>query len=354
MFLFDMVFSIVSLSNPHVNRVLQDKVLATVTHQLEQALGTSDFNQKRPGLSLLVKKKVLAIPVADLDPSNKALISRIIHEILCYVYWDTHCVFNDLPDVIGTLNAEELFRVFYLKALKQTNGWTCGYWALFNAYAVHSIILEGGELSNETISLKARKCFEEYPTIEGCIAFIKKKLTGCSKKLKQGDNTEMEHLRALARIEKKNGEPVFGLLSEVLLFTGINEDQGIYIDPAGDIVDSALGGVSLVDSSIDPLPLQELLAEHIRARFLDTYVIPNKRGVLPCICYLSTPTPHWIMIALIKVPDNFPSLLVLDSYNLVVDENKDAGKLIEFFYNAYIRPYELPKPLEKIILSQKG
>ncbi|MBA2306819.1 hypothetical protein H0W26_01640 [Candidatus Dependentiae bacterium] len=47
------------------------------------------------------------------------------------------------------------------------------------------------------------------------------------------------------------------------------------------------------------------------------------------------------MIALLKVPDCPPSVVVLDSFNLKIDQKNDASRLLSFFYEEYIRQPDL-------------
>ncbi|MBA2306818.1 hypothetical protein H0W26_01635 [Candidatus Dependentiae bacterium] len=280
MFLLNAVISVLSLTPFSSQGALQKKLVKEVAYKLEQVLQITEVNKKRDGLSILLKKSVLDIPLLDLDAQNTMLINRIIRKLLAYNYWGTQCVLNDLPDTLGTLKAEELFNIFYINAFKQTDRWTCGYWALFNAYAVYSLVLEGRELSNEAINLRAQKCFEEYPTVEGCINYLTPIATGTLNTLQPGDTTEMEHLQTLVSMTNRQGNKVFGDLADTLMFMGINHENGIYIDPTGKEGQAFFPGSS-DEQTLDPLDLQEALKGFIQAHFMENYVIPNKRGVLP-------------------------------------------------------------------------
>lgn len=338
MFFVKMVFGALSLGSGSDGYDPHTEVIQTLFSPFEQLLGADLFAQKKEELCLLAKEKVVDLASADLDITNDLLMGRIRREILASLYCKAVFVFNAIPQTIQDLQESELLRVFYAKALYQTNGWTCGYWGLFNAAALHSIIKEGGELSTETLCRKARTYFDLYPKIDGCIEYI------CSHNQLitppvHGENTATEHLQLLVEMQNPEKETVFGDLKDFLMFTGLNEDGGVYIDPAGGATCHALGNVSLENVPLDPEPLQDALKDYVRNQFKRLYIDTNERGALYFICYIKAPVDHWVLIAPVKIPDYPPLLMVLDSYNFALNDKSDTSKLVSFFYKECIKPY---------------
>lgn len=50
-----------------------------------------------------------------------------------------------------------------------------------------------------------------------------------------------------------------------------------------------------------------------------------------------TVLPHWILIAVVKL-NGRRVMIVLDSYNIVIDNQSDAAQCIEFLYRSFIDP----------------
>ena len=59
------------------------------------------------------------------------------------------------------------------------------------------------------------------------------------------------------------------------------------------------------------------------------------------VCNLQDAEEHWILIVVLKLARGKPIMLILDSYNILINERSDATIFIEYLYTTFVKPFQL-------------
>lgn len=301
--------------------------------------------QFRPLIPDFHRKLTLQIHnTARFKSIDKMLLFRLIRESVASAYLGAGAVLNPLPMSLGYLTDTELLRVFYLNSIdQQSAGWACGYRAVIAAAAVQSLVkLNTDSLSYPDFNALATGYANTHPGLTGCLAYIRPYFSSGHDAVEEGTLALEEHLAQLVQM------PAFSLPPENVHIIGdygrgmhiVESTPGIYFHPRDPILRNLYQDVDTMSRITEPCQLQSIIEQAIVQNFLQQYVRPNRSGAHYFICHTLEPSKHWIVIAAVKLRNKRPFLLVLDSDNSPIDGTGDTAKLIPFFYERFVQPFD--------------
>ncbi len=345
----DFVVTALSSESAHVKeevkRLLKEEVQRLLTKSITDCQTAHGFSREK--LSLLLQN----------NPDYlRGLARRARARILC----GAECEFNSLPEKIGSLTAEDMKCIFFLKVPEQTNGWTCGYWGVYNRIAMEWLRSEKKPFSNGEITERAKALYKDLPTH---MRVINEQLR---KDIEQRVRAEYPVKEQDSHIKKEYGK--YELCEGKMPSIDALVKLAAYLDK-----EYALGGVSNLHfvtyqrendqpgfSEEDPTLLHAygvqrmedidiqnglLMPEEIARRFSEGF---EGRRADYYLCYLYDPSVHWILLPVVQFGEYKPVMIVLDSYNYNVTSDGDAAKVIEFIYKLVVRPLRERSPLKDL------
>jgi hypothetical protein len=172
----------------------------------------------------------------------------------------------------------------------QQQGMTCGFWSVFNAKAIDSLLSRNEEISGPAVQRESRRFLDYITTVRPLWT---------------------EQVAATA-----------ARLGVAIILLGIYPEHGVL--PL--IADLAVDESAL--SSLEGRPLGgrdhiRLMAQHVdRAMeqltgpFRAALRVPGRSAALHFVCNVgSNSGGHWILVSVIRLPPNPPTMLLLDSSN---------------------------------------
>ncbi len=279
---------------------------------------------------------------ADINLTDEQF-NRIRASVIAELVFGNKCSLNVLPVKLKELNEDDLLDIFYFTSVRQTNGWTCGYWTIPNALALQSAF-EQNKVSTDFISRFALDFFRilgeketqgKYTGIAYCQKFLHEK-SGTHKEIdSEGKEVTVsnflegskEFLDAGNIVKLCSLPHVYLKNLHILAFSG-GRDEGI-------LFEQTAPGVPEEYRNYAKEYLTESCIEYIR-----NDLAQSQKALHLFICNLQVPEPHWILIAVMKLsPNSRPVMAILDSYNIDLKDTGDMIEFVKFLHTAFIANY---------------
>lgn len=277
-----------------------------------------------------------------LTQSNTKEVARVLaRKARARIVFGAECTFNPLPDRVGDLSEEEMKLLYFFNVPEQTNGWTCGYWGVYNAKAVLELYESGACITNSSITERARAL---YAQLASHIADIGKEYELENDKPKLGEMPRIDVLIKLAQYLDKQSPGKLQLAPLLHFITYLQTGELPTFSEEDPSVLQALGVNSMEEISLTPRTSEQAKGE-IAKKFCDDF---RRSGITFFMCYLYDPSVHWILLPIIRLntSKHGPVTPVLDSYNFDIFPEGDAVKVIEFVNGAILRPLREKKESE--------
>lgn len=212
---------------------------------------------------------------------------------------------NVLPNPLCTLTSKELLRVFYLRLIQQNDGWSCGYWSVFNACALNHILTNGYSLISENIQILTNE------RVRALLAQVPKQ--------------SISEAELIALIHAQD-------LKDVFIVT-VNQENGhegsltcTYKGPYNEEEDNKpYSMITFVQDQNEFAEVFNILRERLKQN--DTsrafHFICNLEGY------------HWILISIVKKVHREPFMIIADSVNFMVP-HRGNDRYISFLYKALL------------------
>ena len=265
-----------------------------------------------------------------INQSNRADVINVVKEIFTANFFGSRSKLNPLPLTLADLDQTALSRVYYFKSERQTNGYTCGYWTVANAWALLAA-LRNNTINSTFISDCAREFFrglgnEILNGIQFCQRYLSER---CGTRIVKGvevpnfapnsteflDAEHIFHISNMPRVEL----PHFHILS----FSG-GPDHGIFFEVTEPNLPAQFKGLSP----------EELLQQYVP--FIQGDINNNPTSLHFFVCNLQRDSVHWVLCAVLKFNNRPPAILIFDSYNLDIHADSEVGLFISWLCNRFL------------------
>lgn len=189
-------------------------------------------------------------------------------------------------------NINDLKNVRYVDSFRQRDSFSCGYWALFNAKTIQDCVDLDKKIIGDIILIKA-------PALKSNIT---------------GDKWLWDD-----EIDQK------ALLLGVKNYSILGKATSFY---SNDIVPFHLNFNYLEQFGLEKS--KNFYFRKLKNEFINKYVEPNKSGAL---YFIVNTGGHWVLIALVKIKNEQPEFLVLDSLSNGI--SREANRILRMLYTKF-------------------
>ena len=235
---------------------------------------------------------------------NKQQIAYMVRQAVTAKIFGTWNKLNALPEEIGTIHKTDMpGRVIYLSSFAEDKDCESGLLAILNARWINALLRNNERISSDAIATYTEHDFDDLDESAKSIAILK----SVSRRLDKEKDLSPRVVRKLAQT------PEFGL-SDVYTLQCNKKGKLDFSDN-----EVASNDLRLTVEQQNEFDVSSRKYK-IRMRFLTKYLDPSSRGALYFICQLEE-TDRWILVALVKLRNQPPRLIVLDSENNEIENN---------------------------------